>query len=671
MTFLQPYLLFALPLIALPILIHLINQNRHKTIHWAATMFLLQAKRMSKGIARLRYILIMLMRMLAIAGLIFAVSRPMAGGWLGLTSGSTPDTTIIVLDRSASMQEQGPGSTQSKRETALNKLSELITNTGRNTQLVLFESTSSEPRLIDSAADLLELPETGPTATAADIPTLMEQVTEYIVTNETGRTDVWICSDLRLADWNPSGGRWQTIRSQLSDREGTRLYLLNYPSVAQNNLGIRVSGVHRRETGSGAELVMDIRVFSNEPIDGPQLVPVSIVLDGARSVLELEMTGTEVVRNGHVIPVSSESKSGWGRAELPGDANPADNIFRFVYSEPAVQRAAIISDDPEFSELMEIIIANGVDNTLTYEAEVFPTSAAATLPWEKTGLIIWQGALPDKVLSNQLQNFLSSGRTVIFFPPETPTEERFQGVSWQAWQDQRQAPISPQRWRTDAGLLANSQSGTPLPVGQLEIAQYCAIEAEEFTLLAQFENQIPLLLRTAVGQGSAYFCTTLPTPTHSNLSTNGIALYVMLHRALARGAGALSSAQQHAAGQISSEFAADWKPLDELSGEQLLSQRANNPGLYVDENKIVHALNRPETEDAAAIVDDESLAAALSGLNYTRIQDEAGSAMALASEIWRTFLIIMIAALLLEAILCIPEKQDVPRASPVVASNIG
>ena len=44
MSFLQPWLLVALPLVALPIIIHLINQRRYQTIRWAAMMFLLAAK---------------------------------------------------------------------------------------------------------------------------------------------------------------------------------------------------------------------------------------------------------------------------------------------------------------------------------------------------------------------------------------------------------------------------------------------------------------------------------------------------------------------------------------------------------------------------------------------------------------------------------------------------
>src|SRR5918997_7058206 len=98
MSFLQPFLLAALPLMALPVVIHLINQRRYQTIRWAAMMFLLAANRMSRGYARLRQWLIMAFRVADIGGLIFAVSRPLAGGWLGLAAGGRPDTTIVLVD---------------------------------------------------------------------------------------------------------------------------------------------------------------------------------------------------------------------------------------------------------------------------------------------------------------------------------------------------------------------------------------------------------------------------------------------------------------------------------------------------------------------------------------------------------------------------------------------
>ena len=47
MTFLQPWMLVALPLVALPLIIHLINQRRFQTVRWAAMQFLLAAKALS------------------------------------------------------------------------------------------------------------------------------------------------------------------------------------------------------------------------------------------------------------------------------------------------------------------------------------------------------------------------------------------------------------------------------------------------------------------------------------------------------------------------------------------------------------------------------------------------------------------------------------------------
>ncbi len=50
MSFLQPWLLLGLPLVALPIIIHLINQRRFQTVRWGAMMFLLTANRMARGL---------------------------------------------------------------------------------------------------------------------------------------------------------------------------------------------------------------------------------------------------------------------------------------------------------------------------------------------------------------------------------------------------------------------------------------------------------------------------------------------------------------------------------------------------------------------------------------------------------------------------------------------
>jgi hypothetical protein len=129
----------------------------------------------------------------------------------------------------------------------------------------------------------------------------------------------------------------------------------------------------------------------------------------------------------------------------------------------------------------------------------------------------------------------------------------------------------------------------------------------------------------------------------------------MVQRAVARGAAALGEARQYDCGTLRPNVAETWIPLDDLSENVLLSQRTLNNGLY-ETPEAAFALNRPLSEDAVEIVSDGTLEQVLSGLNYTRIDDKAGSALALASEVWRTFLIAMIIALMAEALLCVPEK---------------
>src|SRR5512136_3050442 len=181
-NFLQPLLLWGLPLVALPIIIHLINQRRFQTIRWAAMMFLLAANRMSRGYARLRQWLILLFRMLAIAGLIVAVSRPLASGWLGLAAGGRADTTIILLDRSPSMQQQGAGTVISKLEAGRQRLVETLGMLG-SSRWVLIDSASKTPRELDSPEDLNRLPCAGPCSAEADLPAMLEAARDYIRAN--------------------------------------------------------------------------------------------------------------------------------------------------------------------------------------------------------------------------------------------------------------------------------------------------------------------------------------------------------------------------------------------------------------------------------------------------------------------------------------------------------
>jgi len=677
MSFLAPMLLAGLPLMALPIIIHLINQRRFQTIRWGAMMFLLAANRLSRGFARLRQWLIMAFRMLAIAGLIFAVARPLASGWLGLSTGGRPDTTIVLLDRSPSMQQTGGGAGGTKLETGRRRLVQALKTLG-SAHWVLVDSTTNTAFEIESPDILLNSPAGEPASSASDIPAMLQSARDYIQANKSGRTEVWICSDLRENDWNGESGRWQTLReSFLAFPQGVRFHLLAYPQAAPENISIQVTDVHRLQTSDAAELFLSLKltrapVLNSSSSETDSLkskisVPVQFEIDGARSELTVEMDGSQFELKDHRIPLEHSHKRGWGRVSIPADANLADNEFCFVFDRP-VQRVALIrADDPEAARPLKLAAAISPDPAVHDAAEDIGDEQLATAEWEKVALLLWQAPLPKGNAASVIRAFVERGGQVIFLPPASCGDEDIFGMSWKAWVDAPEA-IPVENWRGDQDLLANTQSGTALPVGQLQIHRYAELSGESFTPLASVGGGKPLLVRATSARGGAYFLATTPVPSDSSLAAGGVVLYVLVQRALAAGTAVLGNTQQLVAGASPADGPATWERVTG-DAQAISTEFAFHRGVYVAGERLL-AVNRPAAEDQAQVVADHRLGELFGGLDFARVDDQAGSLSSLIQEVWRLFLAAMMVALIVEAGLCLPKLARAP-ATTIMTEPVG
>ena len=663
MSFLQPLALIALPLMALPIIIHLINQQRHRTIPWAAMMFLMHAKRMSRGMARLRHLLILLMRVLAIGALIFAISRPLSGGWLGSVGLSKPDATLILLDRSASMEMQDLQAGESKRSTALKRLAQLLEQGDYGTHLLLIDSASGQMQEVDSPKALLNLPITGASATSANIPSMLETALAYLEANESGRAEIWICSDLNENDWDVHSGRWNAIREAFVQLEGVHYFLLAYTDPPSSNLSVRVENVQRWKRGNDAELILDVMVRTNGNSGGTRRVPIEFEVNNVQSVVEVELDTLGASLQGHRIPIDAKLSSGWGSVSLPGDANPLDNRFFFVFSEPPVRKAVVVSDDKRIGEAFRRALAIPLDPRLQHHADVIPVNRVAEIDWESTGLLIWQGALPSGLVAEQIAHFVNSGRVVMFFPPAQNAGEQLFASHWGDWQSADGKEVSKvASWRGDADLLAHAESGDALPLNGLRTYRYRTLESTG-TPLARFDDDTPLLTRVPTDHGAIYFCSTLPTAQFSSLERDGIVFYVMLQRALTEGCLALTAAAQRDAGVGVLADRDQWESVAPAENTASLSQRELHAGVY-REGEYWVAVNRSQAEDNAKTSPVETVDTLFDGLSYRRIDVDVGDTSALASELWRIFLIAMALALILEAVLSLPSRKT--ESSPLI-----
>ena len=679
MSFLQPLLLMALPIALLPVIIHLIHLHRRRTVPWAATMFLLAAQRMNRGYSRLRRWLILAFRVLAIAALLLMAARPLAGGWLGLTGGA-PDTVIVLLDRSASMEQQNLATGLSKREAGLKKLTDGIRDAYRGrTRLILIDSAGGEPLPVENPDALTELPSTWATDTAADIPAMLQTSLDYISDNQTGRTDVWVLSDLQQPDWDASGGRWEPLRQAFGELPAVRFHLLCYPQDTADNLAVTVERVVRRESREKSEVVLDLEVARTN-LDSAEAanatdseLTIRFVINGVTSVHKAELRDNQLSLRGHAIPIDVGVKRGWGRVELPADGSPADNVWNFVFDEAPVLKSVIVSDDPLAMTPVKAALEAPVDPSRQYAATLLSPDRAAEIPWEETAFIIWQAPIPaaDDLVTRQLESHVAAGRTLLFLPPESADTSAFKGISWGDWQttDDGQ-PAQVDWWRNDAGLLANTRNGTSLAVGEVGVSRRRLINAPDGNVLplARMASKETLLVRMtpsgpeAASQGSVYFLATLPGTGVSTLARDGVVLFAMLHRALDEGSGSLGNARQRFAGPGVLGNAGDgaaWKRIDDAvdNAENASSDQLPLRAGVVGSGEKLVALNRPPAEDLPKSLPITTVEELFAGLDHRIIEDTVEDGRSLASEIWRTFLFLMAGALVLEALLSMPPKR--------------
>ena len=634
-------------------IIHLLNRRRFRIVDWAATSFLLKASRESRGKKKLKHILILICRTLAIFALIFAVARPLLGGFLGSGSGSV-NTVILVLDRSASMETKAESGAPSYREAVITRVSQAVEKMG-SPRLLLIDSASGDIQEVPSPDALPELSTTFATDTQADIPTLLTKAIDYIDETNPGQTEIWLASDMQRGDWRPTDSRWNAVRSGLESLPNeTKLRVLSSGSELAQNIAIELVASRRVEDN----LFLDLKLTRSNG-DGTSTVPITYSLKGARSAERVTMNGQEL-RFQKRLPLSAADVDGSGWVGIPSDNNPRDNSVFFAFGGKEPVQSWIVSEKPSGNTANYLRKAAAPDGFDRYSSEIIALTQTTKIDWSTASLIVWQAQIPTGAVAAQLQEFATSGGSVIFFPPEKPSNNIIFGTSWGLIQE---APADEYfingSWIKDDGPWRNSLSDQKMPIDQVRGVKRCSIQGDG-TSLAEWDDGSPLLYRQLQGLGTAIFINTLPNDRWSNLEFVALHL-VAVQRLLEKGTDRLHSGYRAIAGSEKAKLRGD-EIRDRLDAFEdyepaLGSYRA---GVYRLGERVI-AVNRPAAENSPLRVNEEALDTLLEGTSYSLFESTKDDNN-LVSPVWWAFLIAVLFFLLAEAILCLQPKLTGPPA---------
>ena len=205
MTFLNPLILLGVLGIGLPVLAHLINRQQIRRTDWAAMQFLNRSVRVRSRQIRLRDVLLLLMRCLALLLLVFAFARPASDTAEGVRlAGEQRAGVIIALDGSFSMAHSNGNTTRFERGIEkIKRIGELVKR-GDPVSLVLFggqhrvvlRNVAYDPdRFAEVLAEQQPRPET------LDLNSICKRLETLVEDMDAPQKEVYIVTDTQTRDW--------------------------------------------------------------------------------------------------------------------------------------------------------------------------------------------------------------------------------------------------------------------------------------------------------------------------------------------------------------------------------------------------------------------------------------------------------------------------------------
>jgi Aerotolerance regulator N-terminal len=365
--FVHPALAFGAALAAVPLIIHLLNRQRYQPMEWAAMRFVLAAYKKTRRRVQLENLLLLLLRMGAVALLALAIARPYASGdgaFAPLTERRTD--LVLVVDASASTGYREDIETVFERIVgrAGEVISDLDGGRGDRIQLIV---AGSRARLFgwqspDKALSLLTTL-TEPTDEALDLTAVLGEVLSLAQEDAAGSgrssLEVRLLSDLQRNNFartldaqSPSGeqeGR-ALLDQELDALEaiGVRVTVEDLGPTATVPANLGVADVAAAEGGpatAGAPVEIAVRLANHGPSPRPA-ARVSLSVDGNK----LPVQRVNVPAGGTAEAVFSVVFDEPGPhtlvAELDGDHLACDDRRATVLLVPPPIRVLVVNGSP-------------------------------------------------------------------------------------------------------------------------------------------------------------------------------------------------------------------------------------------------------------------------------------------------------------------------------------
>src|ERR1041385_103167 len=361
MVFLNPLVLFGLAAAAIPLILHLLNLRKLRTIHFSALTFLKELQQTRIRRLKLKQMLLLLIRTLLIAFIVLAFARPALHGTVFGPFGSHANSSIVfILDDSFSMMgsdEHGEFFKQAKD--AAGKLVDLLKDGDEAYLLKLSDlpRASVSPATHDFGALRTVIGEAQATMVRRPMGEALRLALRLLKESRNANKEVYLLSDMQQTLFaDPAGGLQGTQDSAAAP--GVKFFTVGIGSKPVPNLGIDSVEVRTQifEKNKPVRIYASIRNFSGVSVRD---YVASLFLDGTRAAQGNISAGAWESAGKEFSVIPKRSGFARGYAALESDALEPDNRRYFTLTVPKRIGVAMVSGGPQDVRYLTLAVQAG------------------------------------------------------------------------------------------------------------------------------------------------------------------------------------------------------------------------------------------------------------------------------------------------------------------------
>ena len=402
MQFLYPYFLWALLSLAIPIVIHLFYFRQFRTVYFTNVRLLQELKEENSSRSRLRNIIVLILRCLALVGLVLAFAQPFLPARNGATRAGRRAVAVFV-DNSFSMSANDAD--VPLLEKAKQRAREIVVahSSDDEFQILTQDFEGRDQRLLSQADALKRIDDVKPSPASQDLPRIIARTRQTLRSSTATVRNTYVVSDFQRATTFPE--------SPPAADTSVHVTLVPLQSVERRNVAIDSCWLESpvpmlNETN---RLVVRLHNYATAPVADIRL---TLTHNGQVKPVGNTSLGANEVKT-DTVPVTI-LQAGWNRLEVGITDFPIQFDDRYYLAFKVTSKVRILAiDEGAANSYLDAIFRNTPYFEVTH-------ASAARIDYARLrdyNLVILNGVRQFSTgLTSELQNYTKSGGNVLLFP---------------------------------------------------------------------------------------------------------------------------------------------------------------------------------------------------------------------------------------------------------------